>query len=140
MVVLVFHRFTRTPQLADLSHFPFRIPCRSLTSFARQLCGTSPRRCLCERLRFGGLPRLVGRAVLHNVVLLIATCPCDRSVPPLRTSLVTIDIAAAELVAVLPARTRRDRRRGSAACVLLLKLGASAVGILAGGRGRDRTL
>ena len=73
MVVLVFHRFTRAPQLADLSHFPFRIPCRSLTSSARQLCEASPTSCLCERLRFGELPGLVGRPVLHNVVLLIVT-------------------------------------------------------------------
>jgi len=33
-----------------------------------------------ERVQFGGFPRLIGRAVRHNVALLILARPCDRFV------------------------------------------------------------
>jgi hypothetical protein len=50
---------------------PFRIHAVHLTSIACRFCAPSPARSLCERIRFGGLLRIVGHGVPHNVVLLI---------------------------------------------------------------------
>jgi hypothetical protein len=105
---------------------PFRIYAVRLTSIACRFCAPSPARSLCERIRFGGLLRLVGHGVPHNVVLLIL-CASLRSRSCSHAFIAVSDLAARPA----SAKTRSQshcRRQPRTTGVLLVEFDLAAAG------------